>query len=71
MNTITRDNIDDLTFGVLRGLYESYYHEKGENRDDPESEGVPIEAVIAALPTVRRALQQSGSWGRLMDIIRG
>jgi hypothetical protein len=70
-HTITRENIDDLSFGILRTLSDCYHHEKGEDRDDPESEGVPIEDVIAALPTVRRALQQSGSWEGLMDIIHG
>jgi hypothetical protein len=68
---VTRDNIDNLSFGMLRTLCECYHFEKGEDHDDLESEGVPIEDVIAALPTVRRALQQSGSWERLMDIIHG
>jgi hypothetical protein len=62
--TITRDNIDALSFGILRTLYEAYCC------DQPEHV-VPIEDVIAALPTVRRALQQSGSWEGLMDIIHG
>ena len=63
-DTITRDNIDPLSFGMLRTLSEAYCC------DQPEHV-VPIEEVIAALPTVCRALQQSGSWDRLMDIIHG
>jgi hypothetical protein len=59
------EDIDNLSFGMLRGLYVSYYN----GNDQPDCV-VPIEDVIAALPTVRRALQQSGSWNRLMDIIR-
>jgi hypothetical protein len=51
---------------VLRVLYEAYYF----GNEQPELV-IPIENVIAALPTVRRALQQSGSWDRLMDIIHG
>jgi hypothetical protein len=51
---------------MLRTLYEAYYN----GNDQPECV-VPIEKVIAAMPTVHRALQQSGSWDRLMDIIHG
>jgi hypothetical protein len=61
-NTITKNNIDDLSFVILRDLYVSY--------KDTE---YPFEDVIAALPTVCRALQQSGSWDQLMEdvFIRG
>jgi hypothetical protein len=61
-HTITRENIDALSFGLLRNLKEAYCC------DQPEHV-VPIKEVIAAPLTVRRALQQSGSWKRLMDII--
>jgi len=68
-NPITRDNIDKLTFGILQTLAEDYGIVP-TLADCCDQHVVTIEEVIAALLTVRRALQQSGSWNRLiMDII--